>query len=144
MLIGYETTAAIYTSLILLIVSLVMERKGIVRLFREHISRYSLLAFFFILLFFFLFASLLVSPVEQLYFDENIYQGIALNILNSGNALWCQMGTGYLKTCYVNALYHDPVGWSAFIAIAFGIFRSWWTASACHVIASAYLPSPRR
>jgi len=43
-------------------------------------------------------------------------------VLKHGNALWCQIGTGYLDKCYVNALYHDPAGWTVFIAMAFGLF----------------------
>jgi hypothetical protein len=122
MLLGYEITASVYTSLILMLVFLFLERKELAKLMREHINRFSLIALALILIFFLTFSLLLVSPVEQLYFDENIYQGIAINMLKNGNALWCQYGTGDLTHCYVNALYHDPVGWSAFIAIAFGIF----------------------
>ncbi len=122
MLIGYAFTIAIYSSLILIIAAIVLERKGIKELLAEHVDRYSLTALILIVLFFLVFSITKVSPVEQLYFDENIYQGIAMNILHNGNALWCQYGTGYIKTCYVNSLYHDPIGWSAFIAIAFGIF----------------------
>ena len=122
MLLGYEITAAVYSSLILIIAFLAIERKGIAQLLRGCIDRYSLAALAAILIFFLVFSILFVSPVEQLYFDENIYQAIALNILNHGNALWCQFGTGYAQTCYVNAIYHDPVGWAAIIAIAFAVF----------------------
>ncbi len=115
-------TAAVYTSFVLMLAFLFMERKHIKNLLREHIDSRSLLALVIILLFFLSFSILFVSPTEQLYFDENIYQGIALNILHHGNALWCQFGTGFLQNCYVNALYHDPVGWSAFIALAFLVF----------------------
>jgi hypothetical protein len=121
-LLGYEITAAVYASLILMLVSLFLERKELIKLVREHTDRFSLIALALILIFFIAFSLLFVSPVEQLYFDENIYQGIAINMLKNGNALWCQYGTGDLTHCYVNSLYHDPVGWSAFIAIAFGIF----------------------
>ena len=121
-LLGYEVTAVIYSSFILMLAFLFLERKGIGDLLRKHIDRYSILALIVILLFFAAFSILWVSPTEQLYFDENIYQGIAINILRNGNALWCQYGTGYLSNCYVNEVYHDPVGWSAFIAIAFAIF----------------------
>lgn len=122
MFLGYEITAAVCTSFILILAFLVIERKGILRLLSECVDRYSLAALAAILVFFLVFSIFFVSPIEQLYFDENIYQAIALNILNHGNALWCQFGTGYVKSCYVNALYHDPVGWTAFIAIAFAIF----------------------
>src|SRR5271157_2936705 len=101
MLIGYAITAAVLASLIGLL---------------------SFMALLAILSFFVAFGLLCVHPVEQLYFDENIYQGIAMNILAHGNALWCQYGTGYLANCYSNQVYHDPVGWCVFIAMAFAAF----------------------
>ncbi len=122
MLIGYELTAAIFASLVLTLTFIALDRKGIEALIREHFDRYSLAALGIILVFFLVVSLFYVSPTEQLYFDENIYQGVALNILSHFNSLWCQYGTGYLGTCYVNALYHDPVGWSSFIAVAFAIF----------------------
>ena len=122
MLIGYAITLAVYASFILMLAAIALERKGLRSILREFVDGYSLLALVLILLFFVTFSVLFVSPVEQLYFDENIYQGIAMNILSNGNALWCQYGTAFAHTCYVNALYHDPVGWSAFIAIAFALF----------------------
>ncbi|MGC8710512.1 MAG: hypothetical protein ACP5RF_02810 [Candidatus Micrarchaeia archaeon] len=120
-LFGYAITAAILISLILLIYSLIKGRKYI-RSELDGIDKHAVLALVIILLFFLSFSILFVHPVEQLYFDENIYQGIAINILHHGNAFWCQYGTGYLTSCFDSALYHDPVEWSFFLAIAFGIF----------------------
>ncbi|MDE1855332.1 MAG: glycosyltransferase family 39 protein [Candidatus Micrarchaeota archaeon] len=121
LLIGYGITAAVYSSFVLMLAFIVLGRKDLGSMLRESIDRYSLVALVAIVAFFLIFELVYVHPAEQLYFDENIYQGIALNILNSGNALWCQLGTGYLKACYANVIYHDPVGWAAFIAIAFAI-----------------------
>jgi hypothetical protein len=121
-LLGYELTFAIYASLILMIAAIVLNRKVMYAMLRERLDKKTVFALAAMVASFIIFALLFVSPVEQLYFDENIYQGIALNMLKNGNALWCQYGTGYFNDCYVNALYHDPVGWSAFIAIAFAIF----------------------
>ncbi len=122
MIIGYALTAAVYASLILMLAAVAADRKGIGKLLRGCIDRRSLIALGVILAFFLIFAVRFVPHAEQLYFDENIYQGIALNILHHGNSLWCQIGTGYESACYGSVLYHDPVGWSAFIAIAFAIF----------------------
>lgn len=122
MLIGYEITTGVYASFALMLLFIALERKTLYKLLKDHINRYSAAAFAIILLFFLVLSIVWVSPVEQLYFDENIYQGVAINILKNGDALWCQYGTGYLTNCYINSLYHDPVGWSAFIAIAFEIF----------------------
>ncbi len=122
MLIGYAITFCVYASFALMLAFLFLERKGIADLFRKRLSRYSVLAILLILAFFLVFELVYMHPAEQLYFDENIYQSIALNMMHSGQALWCQFGTGLLNTCYINSLYHDPVGWSAFIAIAFTLF----------------------
>lgn len=125
MLIGYMITAATIAAFAFLVVFGAIELTG-----REkgkhppYLTRNSLICLAAILVFFTLFALLLVHPVEQLYFDENIYQGIALNILHSGNALWCQYGTGNLNTCYISELYHDMVGYDVFLAAAFAVFGS--------------------
>ena len=122
LLIGYLLTAAVYISFILVIAFVLLDRKGIRKLLGESIDWRSVAALLLILAFFIIFSVRFVSPTEQLYFDENIYQGIALNILNHGSSLWCQFGSGYVGNCYASQVYHDPVGWSAFIAMAFAVF----------------------
>lgn len=121
-LIGYEITAAVIACFIALISSIVLCRKELYKVLKKHTNKYSILLLVLILAFFVVFSLAFVHPTEQLYFDENTYQGIAINILMHGNALWCQYGTGYLHTCYVNTIYHDPAAWSVFIAMAFAIF----------------------
>ncbi|MEM3208382.1 MAG: glycosyltransferase family 39 protein [Candidatus Micrarchaeaceae archaeon] len=121
MILGYAFTSVFAVSFIGLIVSLFLARREI-RKSIAGVSRGAMIALIATLVFFLVFALVLVKPVEQLYFDENIYQGIALNILMHGNALWCQYGTGYLHSCFENAIYHDPVEISFFIAMAFAIF----------------------
>ena len=75
MLLGYEIAlAGVYASLILMLAFIVMDRRELRVLLRKHISRYSLAALALILAFFLIVSLLYVSPVEQLYFDENIYQ----------------------------------------------------------------------
>ena len=120
--IGYETTIAVASTFALLVASIYFGRHELAGALKKGINRYSLIALALIVSFFLVFSLLFVKPAEQLYFDENIYQGIAMNILKHGNALWCQFGTGYVNKCYANALYHDPVGWTFFIAIAFALF----------------------
>lgn len=122
MIFGYIVTIIVALSFVSLIVSAWISRNAIRETVGKGIDRNSAAALFAIIAFFVIFSALYVSPVERLYFDESIYQGIALNILHNGNALWCQYGTAYASSCYANQIYHDPVGWSVFIAIAFGIF----------------------
>jgi len=121
LILGYSFTFAVSVALILLISSIIIGRKEIIGELKG-ISKRSLLALLLIIVFFLFIALKYVTAFEELYFDENIYQGVALNILKHGLMLWCQMGTGYLNSCYYSVLYHDPVGWSYFLAIAFALF----------------------
>jgi len=121
LILGYSFTFAVSVALILLISSMIIGRKEIISELKG-ISKLSLLALSLIIIFFLFIALNYVTAFEELYFDENIYQGVAINILKHGLMLWCQMGTGYLNSCYYSVLYHDPVGWSYFLAIAFALF----------------------
>ncbi len=122
MLLGYAITASVLFSLAAVLVLAGACRKEIWKVVSKDAGRADAVAIMMLLIFFVVFLAVFVHPVEQLYFDENIYQGIALNILSHANALWCQYGTGYLKSCFANQVYHDPAGWPVFIAIAFAIF----------------------
>ncbi len=115
-------TAIVLASFVALVVSAAAGRREIWEAIRHNVNVYSAISLIAILAFFLLFSIFFVSPVMQLYFDESIYQGIALNILHNGNALWCQYGTAYLTSCPYSVVYHDPVGWTFFIAVAFWIF----------------------
>ncbi|MCL4365493.1 glycosyltransferase family 39 protein [Candidatus Marsarchaeota archaeon] len=123
MIIGYIFTLAYMSLLLGLIISLFASRKMISKALARSVNRASIAAIMIIILFFIIFSVKFVNPTEQLYFDENIYQGIALNILHNGNALWCQYGTAYLNLpCQVNQIYHDPTEISFYLAMAFAIF----------------------
>ncbi len=122
MIFGYIITAVVAIAAAMLIASCILSRKEIAAAVKGSIDRYSIAGLAVALAIFILFSVLFITPTEQLYFDENIYQGIALNILHSGNALWCQYGTGMLRQCFINQIYHDPVEWSIFIAVAFYLF----------------------
>ncbi|MGI0141475.1 MAG: ArnT family glycosyltransferase [Candidatus Micrarchaeales archaeon] len=122
MLIGFIFTAVLAIALASLVISVLVTRKDLARSIAKHIDGRTILVLIGVLLFFLIFSLLFVSPAEQLYFDENIYQGIAMNILAHGNALWCQYGTGYLQTCFSNAVYHDLIGYPFLLSIAFAIF----------------------
>ncbi len=124
MLIGYATTAAVSISFVLLIISIFLYKEELSKILKLHINKKTIILLLLICVFFTIISLFFVSAVEQLYFDENIYQGIALNIIHSGNSLWCQYGTGHLTSCYANQLYHDPVGFELFLGIALVIFGS--------------------
>ncbi len=138
MFLGYAVPSIALVSFISLIALFLIERKGIVRLLSRSIDKNSLMMVSAAVLFFVVVSAVFITPTEQLYFDENIYQGIALNILHHWNALWCQYGTGSLRQCYNTLLYHDPAEWSFFIAIAFAIFgASGWVAHALQLLVGA-------
>ncbi len=122
MIIGYVFTTVFIALFATLIASAFLSRKRISKALSGKISLLSAAMALAAIVFFLSFSVLFVHPVEQLYFDENIYQGIALNILHSGNALWCQYGTALLSSCPTSVLYHDPVEISFFLALAFGLF----------------------
>ncbi|MEM3839083.1 MAG: glycosyltransferase family 39 protein, partial [Candidatus Micrarchaeaceae archaeon] len=122
MIFGYAVTVVMFVSFIGLVAAVILGRRELYLAIRPYVNRYSLAALAALVLFFVLFSIFFVKPVEQLYFDENIYQGIALNILHNGDAAWCQFGTAEVKSCPSSIVYHDPVGWSFFIAIVFWLF----------------------
>lgn len=122
MIIGYIFTAVYAILFLAFLGSTYLSRKDIFRVFRGNADKITIAAALIIVLFFVLFSILYVSPAEQLYFDENIYQGIALNILHNGNALWCQYGSAYTVHCPLSEIYHDPAEWSFYIALAFLFF----------------------
>lgn len=122
LVIGYIFTTVLAIALVSRVASLFLTRKDLKHALSGRVNLYTLIALAAIVIFFIVFSLLYVSPTEQLYFDENIYQGIALNILQHGNAVWCQYGTGLVQTCFSNAVYHDLIGYPFLIAIAFGIF----------------------
>ena len=120
--IGYLFTAAMAISFAGFVISAFLSKRDILAALDKSIGPRALIALFATIAFFVIFSLLFVHPAEQLYFDENIYQGIAINVLQHGNAEWCNYGTGYLHTCLSSVIYHDPVGWTFFMAIAFAVF----------------------
>ncbi len=122
MIIGYVFTLVYSILLAGLLSSAFLLRKTISQRLSKATTPLFIVMALMIIIFFILFSILYVSPVEQLYFDDNIYQGIALNILHHGNALWCQYGTALLTSCPYSQMYHDPVEISFYIAIAFAVF----------------------
>lgn len=61
-----------------------------------------------------------VKPTQLLFFDDVIYQGMAQQLLNTGQALMCDYGTP--SACFMGEAFHEPIGLSFNIAIAFLVF----------------------
>lgn len=121
-LLGYIFTATYAILLATLLISAFMIRKQLAQHAIKNSGRVPAAVALLTIIFFLAFSVLFVHPVEQLYFDENIYQGIALNIMHSGSALWCQYGTALAANCPLMQLYHDPVEISFYLALAFFAF----------------------
>ena len=118
---GYAITIACSIAFTALIISIILGRNELLHAFSRNINKYSIVALFAIVLFF-ISLSFFLQRTELIFFDEQIYQSIAINILNHGTALTCVFGTAQLKSCYINSLGFDPNGWPFIIAIAFGLF----------------------
>ncbi|MGC8537377.1 MAG: hypothetical protein ACP5MZ_00105 [Candidatus Micrarchaeia archaeon] len=61
----------------------------------------------------------LVKPTQQLFFDDVIYQGGALDLLHTGQAWQCNFGSP--TQCFTGLVFHEPIGTSFNIAIAFAV-----------------------
>jgi hypothetical protein len=120
--VGYMITASCAIALISLVICLLFAAGDIRRALSKNINKYSLIVLGLILIFFLLFSVLALPKTELIFFDENIYQGVALNILHNGNAMMCAYGTQYVQKCFANELGFDPAGWPFLIMVAFKFF----------------------
>lgn len=121
-LIGYVITAVCIIASIGIVVSIIFGIGEIRRALSDNVDRYSLIVLTIVVLFFLIFSIFFMQRLELVFFDENIYQSIALNIVNHGNALTCVYGSAQLKSCFANYLGFDPNGWPFIIAGAFKFF----------------------
>lgn len=94
------------------------------RIVNNIINKYSLVIISFIILFFLLFSILFLKKIELIFFDEQIYQSIALNFLKHGTASLCIYATSNLNKCYLSTIQFDPLGYPVILAIAFKLFGS--------------------
>jgi hypothetical protein len=120
--IGYLITAICTICLLSIVVLVILEIKGIKKLVAKSVNRYSVAALVCIVALFLVFSIFYMKKTELIFFDEQIYQSIALNIVKHGNAELCLYGTAGLKNCYSNGLGYDPVGYPFIIALAFRFF----------------------
>jgi hypothetical protein len=120
--IGYAITLACAITLSAMVVLVVLSRKDIKQVLSRRMNRYSLIALSAIVLFFLIFSVFFLKRTELIFFDEQIYQSIAMNMMNHGNALTCWYGTAQLKECYLSTIGFDPSGWPFLIALASKLF----------------------
>lgn len=84
---------------------------------RLKFSKKDLVIVLVILLIFILFEQIVVTATQQLFFDDAIYQGMALDLLHTGQAWMCNFGSPI--QCFSGEVYHEPIGESFNLAIGF-------------------------
>lgn len=61
-----------------------------------------------------------VKATQQLFFDDAIYQGMALTLLHTGQAWMCDYGTS--TQCFIGEIFHEPIGTSFNLALGYALF----------------------
>lgn len=113
-------TVGILASVIGILAMLFISRRDIADLLRKAgLDKRSLLAAFMIMLLFISVEVILVKPTQQLYFDDEIYQNMAQDLLHSGVAWWCNYGNG--SRCLATQIFHEPAGEAFNLAIGFAL-----------------------
>lgn len=114
----YLLTLGIMIAFVGTIVSFVLARKSIADVLNySNVNRRQILWIAIALLVFFSIEGFVAKPAQQLFFDDAIYQGGALSLLNSGQAWMCDFGSP--TQCFVGEIFHEPIGTSFNLAIAF-------------------------
>ena len=118
--IGYLITGACGIALAAFAVSMLFAGRDIKQVLSRNLNRYSLLLLFLVIVFFLLFSIFLLPKTNLIYFDENIYLGVALNILHNGNALQCLVRNGICAKMLLKPAWFRP-SW-----VAISHFHSVW------------------
>jgi hypothetical protein len=117
-LLEYVFTIGIIISLAALIIGALKDRKSIREtLGKQGFKRRDFLIIIAILLVFAVLELYFIKPTQLLFFDDAIYQGMALDLIHMGQAWMCNYGTP--TACLQGQVYHEPIGLSFNIAIAF-------------------------
>lgn len=114
----------VLSSIFAMILLAVADFKEIWQAFGNIVNRYSLAIVGIIILSFLLFSILFLKKIELIFFDEQIYQSIALNFLKHGTASLCIYATNNLNKCYLSTIQFDPLGYPVILAMAFKLFGS--------------------
>lgn len=114
----YLFTLGILASLIGMIIAAVKSRKDIRSILSGYgLDRMHILLMVGIVLVFILLELIIVKPTQQLFFDDAIYQAMALDLLHTGQAWMCNYGT--TASCFSGEIFHEPIGESFNLAIGF-------------------------
>ncbi len=117
----YGLTAGILIAFVGLIIGIVYDRNRIVQTLKGAGLRKRHLAASVAIVVAFLAVELyLVKPTQLLFFDDTIYQGMAQQLIHTGQAAMCDYGTPV--NCFIGEIFHEPIGLSFNFVIAFLIF----------------------
>ena len=116
----YIMTLGIVVSFVGMLATMVLSRKWIKEiLMNAGLSRRVLLGAVVIVIVFLGIEIALVKPTQQLFFDDSIYQGMALSLLHTGQAWFCDYGTPF--NCIAGEIFHEPIGESFNLAMGFAL-----------------------
>ncbi len=120
-LLEYTFTVGIILSLAMLIIGAFKDREHIYHTLKSHglDKRFAIAALAVMIVFLFI-ELYFVKPTQLLFFDDAIYQGMALDMIHTGQAWMCNYGTPL--SCLQGQVYHEPIGLSFNIAVAFMLF----------------------
>ncbi len=138
----YLFTFGILVSFIGMIISAVKSRGDMRALLSGYgPNRTHLMLLIVAVLLFALLEIFLVGQTQQLFFDDAIYQAMALDLLHTGQAWMCNYGT--MTSCFSGQIFHEPIGESFNLAIGFlvlGVHRhsAYYTNFALGAVAVAF------
>lgn len=111
-------TIGICISFFGLVSGVILDRKSILHeLKRSNFNASAIIALVVALLIFIAIEIYVVKPTQQLFFDDDIYQAMALSLIHTGRAWMCNYGNA--NTCYIGGVFHEPIGLSFNIALSY-------------------------
>ena len=116
----YLFTLGILISFLGVIIGSILNRRSILEVLRAAgFKRRDLLIAIVLVLVFLSVELYLVRPTQLLFFDDAIYQAMAADLVHMGQAWMCNYGTP--TACFSGQIFHEPIGLSFNIAIAFAV-----------------------
>lgn len=117
----YLFTIGMIVSFVGLILAVVSGRRDIAGIFRDlKINRKHIAVAVLIVILFVAMEIIIVQPAQLLFFDDDIYQSMAVTLLHTGQAWFCDYGSQ--TACYMGEILHEPIGEPFNLAISFAIF----------------------
>ncbi len=121
MFLEYFMSFGILLSFFAFLLGILLDRRSIIKVLKKNgIGKTQVLAALLIMILFIALELSIVKPTQQLFFDDAIYQGMAVDFIHMGQALMCDYGTP--TTCYIGEMFHEPIGTPFNFAIAFLLF----------------------